>query len=161
MALGVDKLTYGAIPGSGMTHSMGSFPFQNPPQHTDQQEFLESIWAKLNAPENTVKMYGLLKAGMPAEAIARTLLFSAFSHGVITPTMAMLSLPVVLKQIVALGHFLGLKKMKIRNPNPNKTQYLAKIAQALDLDTEDDNSSTPNLPSPQSNNSQIFTGLGL
>ncbi len=151
----------GPIPGEGLTNIPDSAPYQNPPQFVHLDDLLEATWNKLNQSENSVQIYGLLKAGVPAEAIARTLLFAAFSHGVCTPSLAMLALKTVVRQIVALGTFLGLKKIKIKNHRPEQVQQLAQIQRVIDkfgsVDDDEDASST-NVPNSGSNG--IFTGLG-
>lgn len=157
----------GVIPGEGLTNPPGAAPYQQPPQFVHLDDLLESLWNKMNQSDNSVHIYGLLKAGVPAEAIARTLLFGAFSHGVCTPSLAMLALKTVVRQIVALGTFLGLKKIKIKNIRPETTQQLAEIARTIDEfgsvddDTEAQSTNASVEGSPMANNSsQIFTGLG-
>lgn len=154
------NLFNGPIPGEGMTKPLGGAPYQQPPQFVHLDDLLESLWQKINNPQEGVKIYGLLKAGLPAEAIGRTLLFGAFTHGVCTPTLALLALPTVVKQLVALGHMLGLKNIKIKNPNPEQTKALAKIAQVLNdsdpVTSGEQIQSTTGAPK----NLSIFTGLG-
>ncbi len=121
----------GPIPGEGLTKAPGAAPYQQPPQHTDLDSLLEQLWGQFNNPQDGVKIYGLLKAGLPAEAIARTVLFIAFSHGICNPDLALLALPTVTRQVVAIGHFLGVKNIKIKNPKPDQTKILAHIASVL------------------------------
>lgn len=160
-----DKMN-GVIPGEGLTTQPGSMPCQNPPQFVHLDDLLESLWNKMNQPDNSVQMYGLLKAGVPAEAIARTLLFGAFSHGVCTATLAMLALATVVRQIVALGTFLGLKKIKIKNHRPETTTQLANIAAVIDkFGSVDDDEDAQSTSMPQGampdNSGKIFSGLGV
>lgn len=149
----------GVIPGEGLTNPPGSAPYQNPPQHVHLNDLLESIWFKMNQPDVTVQIYGLLKAGVPAEAIARTLLFGAFSHGICTVDLAQLALKTVVRQIVSIGHLLGLKKMKITNDRPEQVKQLAQIARLIDEHGSVDEQQEGEEP-PASNN-QIFSGLGM
>jgi hypothetical protein len=131
MALGIHQLTYGAIPGSGLTKQPGSLPFQRPPRFVHIEDALESMWDRLNMPDNMLMIYGLLKAGYPVEALARTILYMAAFQGEFTPTLMMLMLPTTIKQIVAIGHKLGVKKMTIRNPDLEKAKFMAKLAEAV------------------------------
>ena len=160
-----DKMN-GVIPGEGLTQPPGSAPYQNPPQFVHLNDLLECLWNKMTQPDNSTQVYGLLKAGVPAEAIARTLLFGAFSHGVCTPDLAMLALSTVVKQIVALGTFLGLKKIKIKNHRPETAKQLGDIARVIDkfgsVDEQDDAVSTtmPTGAVPP-DKASVFTGLGV
>lgn len=145
----------GVIPGEGLTKPVGSAPYQQPPQFVHLDDLLEHIWDKFNDPDHTVKLYGLLKAGLPAEAIARTVLFGAFCHGVCTPSLAMMAFKTVVKQIVAIGHFMGVTKINIKNPDKNKVRDLARIARAMD--DRNDTTGTDNATS----SGNVFTGIGM
>lgn len=148
----------GPIPGEGLTRPVGGAPYQNPPQHVDLDQFLESVWAKLSVEKNAVSLYGLLKIGMPAEALARTILFKAFSEGSTTVDVALLALPTVIRQVVAIGHLLGVKNIKVKNPNINQKRYLAQLGRLMDSVE-----ATPDpVQSPQAAPSKAtpFSGLG-
>lgn len=153
----------GVIPGEGLTRPPGSMPCQNPPQFVHLNDLLESLWSKMHDPDNSVHIYGLLKAGCPAEAIARTLLFGAFSHGVCTANLSMLGLKTVTRQIVALGTSLGLKKIKIKNHRPAQIQQLAEIARVIDQfgSVDDDKDASSTNVKLDDVKSGIFTGLGV
>ena len=163
------------IPGQGLTTMPGSMPCQNPPQFVHLDDLLESLWNKLNKPDNTVQIYGLLKAGVPAEALARTLLFTAFAHGACTPSLSMMALKTVVRQIVAIGMFMGLKHIKIKNHNPQKVKQLAEIQRVIDkFGSVDDDETAQSTSVPQggipalspqssgsgSSGSGIFSGIG-
>lgn len=149
----------GPIPGQGWTKPLGSAPYQQPPQFVHLDDLLNYIWDNINNPQHGVKIYGLLKAGLPAEAIARTLCFGAFCHGYCTASLAMMALRTVIRQIVALGHLLGLKNIKIKNPNPNQTKQLAQIARALGDSAPPTAADQVNSTTGTSSNG-VFTGLG-
>lgn len=155
----------GVIPGEGLTKPPGAAPYQQPPQFVHLDDLLETMWNKMHEPENTAQIYGFLKLGIPAEAIARVLLFGAFSHGVCTPDLAILALKTVVRQVAALGTFLGLKNIKIKNHNPATVKQLATIARALDefgpASANDKTSDTDSMSTPNSSGSAMFTGLGV
>lgn len=154
----------GVIPGMGLTQAPGANPWQNPPQHVHLDDLLEMLWNKLNQPEVTVHIYGLLKAGAPAEAIARTMLMGCFSRGVCTPSLAILALKTVVRQIVALGKFLGLKNIKIKNDRPEQVKQLADIQRVINQfgSVDDDNNShEDDTVDATKDSSQIFSGLGV
>ncbi len=153
----------GPIPGQGLTQAPGANPWHNPPQFVHLNDLLEFIWNKFNQYDTTIHIYGLLKAGCPAEAIARTVLFGCFSKGVCTPSLAILALKTTVRQIVALGTFLGLKNIKIKNDRPEQVKQLAEIQQVIgqfgsvDEDTNVQNSSTGSTAATNS----PFSGLGM
>lgn len=153
----------GVIPGEGLTNPPGAMPCQNPPQCVHLDDLLNVVWGKLNKPDVTIHVYGLLKAGMPAEAIARTILFGCFAKGVCTPSLAIQALKTVVRQIVALGMFLGLKNIKVKNHRPEDVKQIAQIQRTIDQfgsiddddnEHEDTSGDTPATQSP-------FSGLGM
>lgn len=153
----------GIIPGEGLTNPPGAMPCQNPPQFVHLDDLLEFIWNEMNQPDTTTQLYGLMKAGVPCEAIARTILFGAFSHGVCTPNLAMLGLKTVVRQLAALGTFLGLKNIKIKNHRPEQVKQLAQIQQVIDkfgsVDEDNNEHDDTSRQTPATNNP--FSGLGM
>lgn len=149
----------GPIPGQGWTQPLGAAKWQQPPQFTMLNDLLEHIWYKLNQPEMGIKVYGLLKGGLPAEAIARTLLFGAFCHGLCTVSLAQMAIRTVVRQIVALGTFLGLKHIKIKNPKPEQVAQLAAIAKKIGDNGDNDAGDQVSSATGTSDNG-IFSGLG-
>lgn len=155
------NLFNGPIPGQGLTQPVGAAKWQQPPQFVHLDELLEYMWNKLVDEDMAVQIYGLLSIGVPAEAIARTILFGCFAHGICTVTLAQLAIRTVIRQVVAIGHFLGLKKMKIKNHDAKKVQQLAKLKDLMDeFGSVDDNDSKAANPATPSAGSQIFSGLG-
>lgn len=110
------------IPGESLTRAPGSSPWEQPPQYTDLNEAAEDIFDKLikNAPEVVFS----LEAGASAESIARTILFAGFTKGKFTPDLAMLLAPITVAMVAAVGHKMGARGMKLRNPNKKRKQNM-------------------------------------
>lgn len=113
------------IPGQSLTMAPGSAPWEQPPQYTDLNEAAEDIFDKLiqNAPEVVFS----LEAGASAEAIARTILFAGFTKGKFSPDLAMLLAPITVAMVAAVGHKMGARGMKLRNPNKKRKDNLMSL----------------------------------
>ena len=154
------NLFNGPIPGQGMTQPLGAAKWQQPPQFVHLDEFLEYMWNKMLQKDMTMHIYGMLSIGVPCEAIARTLLFGCFAHGICTVTLANLAVRTVIRQIGAIGHFLGVKNIKVRNHDAKKVKQLADLKKLMDEFDNDDNQGSAQPSAPASSGSQIFSGLG-
>lgn len=106
------------VPGQSLTMAPGSMPMEKPPLLTDPNKAAQYFWDKLHSnPKHIVKLVVLLRKGVPAEYIARTILFTAIMNGVIHINTAMLVAKILTKQIIAVGHVKGVKNMKLKNPD--------------------------------------------
>lgn len=112
------------IPGQSLTMAPGSMPMERPPQLTDPKDAAEYFWNKLHTPKQIIKLTVLLRKGVPAEYIARTILFTAIVHGIIHINTALTVGRVLVKQIVAIGHLKGVKNMKIGNTDMDLLNFV-------------------------------------
>lgn len=101
----------------------------------------------------------MLKAGTPAETIARNVLFSGFAQGQWTPDVAHLMGNVVLGQIVALGQRMGLKDIKLANPRSEKDMFMSDL---VDLANKNESTSfaAPEPEAPKEEPMQLGGILG-
>lgn len=145
----------GAIPGESLTKPPGASPWEKAPQFIHLDDALEYFWSKLNNPDKAVELYAMLKSQIPVESIARTILLTAFTKGIINVDIALQALPTVVKQIAAIGKFMGVNNMIIKNPDRKKDQKLASLGQLM-AETKQDMQKIPEQqPQP------IFKGLGI
>ncbi len=117
------------IPGESLTKPLGSAPYEAPPQIAELEEAAEYMFNTLTKNAKEIAMQ--LKAGLPAETIARTVLFSAFTKGVITPDIAGLISRIVLMQIVAIGQMMGVSGMKFTNKREGKQKRMQELAEFM------------------------------
>ena len=91
------------VPGQSLTDTPGNYPWEHPPQFVDPEEATEYIWVTLHRKELTEQLIGMLDAGVPVEAIGRTILFAGFMEGKFSPDLAFIITEPVMKMIAAIG----------------------------------------------------------
>lgn len=114
------------VPGMSLTMAPGSMPMEKPPMLTDPRQAAEYFWDKFHQnPKMITKLVVMLRKGVPAEYIARTILFTAISQGILHINTGLLILRILVKQIVAIGMLKGVKNMKVRNPDMDFVNFVA------------------------------------
>lgn len=146
-------LLQGPIPGQSLTTEPGSSPMETPPQHTDIETALQEIWDKLTLPKQVIRLSIILKKGMPAEYLAKTILFEGFSKGKWTPDMAFLMLKVVMSMIIAIAAAKGIKP-KIFAPDKDQEAFLDQF-----IDDPEVNAEEPVAQEPTKDTLPEFSGL--
>jgi len=99
------------VPGQSLTDTPGNYPWEHPPQFVDPEEATEYIWVTLHQKELTEQLIGMLDAGVPVEAIGRTILFAGFMEGKFSPDLAFIITEPVMKMIAAIGVNGGVEKI--------------------------------------------------
>tara|TARA_R110002020_G_scaffold454344_1_gene669733 strand:+ start:1743 stop:2297 length:555 start_codon:yes stop_codon:yes gene_type:complete len=74
--------------GYSLTQVEGKWPWEKPPTYTSVDEAYEAIIAKMKSPEERMDILNLMEAGLPIETIVRTITFTAFTKGLISPDLA-------------------------------------------------------------------------
>ena len=101
------------IPGQGLTDKPGNYPWEHPPEFTDTMEASEFLWDKLTEPLFAQQIIGMLDAGVPVEAIGRTVLFGGFLKGKFSPDVAFIIAEPVMKMIATIGVIAGVEDIKM------------------------------------------------
>jgi|TARA_B100000579_G_C22354981_1_gene631217 hypothetical protein len=101
------------VPGQSFTDKPGNYPWEHPPQYTNTSEAADYVWDKLTEPQFAEQVIAMLDAGVPVEAIGRTIIFAGFTEGKWTPDVAFIIIEPVLKMIAAIGIQGGVKKFRI------------------------------------------------
>ena len=99
------------VPGQSLTDTPGNYPWEHPPQFTDPEEVTEYLWVTMHQKQLTEQLIGMLDAGVPVEAIGRTILFAGFMEGKFSPDIAFLITEPVMKMIAAIGLQGGVEKI--------------------------------------------------
>lgn len=123
----------GPIPGQSLTSQPGGSPWEQPPQYNDPNDFLEMLFDKLVEKRQATRIGLMLKAGLAAEEIARTLIYSAFTSGVINPDVALLVTRPTIYIIVGIGQKLGITNMKIMLPDKEQEDFMAQFEHLIDV----------------------------
>lgn len=138
-------LFQGPIPGQSLTQGAGSAPHDLPPQFSDVNDALEHIFELLTQPRQATRLILMLKKGVPAEYIARSILFIGFAKGKWTPDVALMALRVVMSQIIAIAQLKGIK-VKVFNADKEQDAFLDQF-----LDMSQEPSGTSNTSTPTDN----------
>jgi hypothetical protein len=115
------------IPGESLTNSPGSSPYEKPAQFADPNDALEYLFDKLTDKRQVTRIAVMLKAGLSAEDIAKTMLFAGFTNGKWTPDTAMMMLRIVVGMVTAIGQRLGLTDFSVLNKDKEQYDFLSKF----------------------------------
>jgi len=69
------------VAGQSLTDTPGNYPWEHEPQFTDPEEITEYLWVTMHKKQFTEELIAMLDAGVPVEAIGRTVLFGGFMEG--------------------------------------------------------------------------------
>jgi hypothetical protein len=117
------------IPGQSLTKKLGSSPLESPPQYVDLDKAAEDIWTSIQSPESAIKIKTMLKAGAPAEAIAKSITQGGVLEGKWTPDLKMLLEPIVIAQVATVGELQDIPKenIKIFWEDESLPEFLARV----------------------------------
>ena len=91
------------VAGQSLTDTPGNYPWEHEPQFVDPEEITEYLWVTMHKKEFVQELIGMLDAGVPVEAIGRTVLFGGFMEGKFSPDLAFIITEPVMKMIAAIG----------------------------------------------------------
>lgn len=115
------------IPGQSLTDTPKNAKWERPPQFTDLEEACNYVFEQMTKPRNAEVMITLLEKGVPIEALVRTIVFGGFAEGKWSVDLAMLMVKPVMYQMAGVAAKLGLRNVRMRMPNNQDVQALAKI----------------------------------
>ncbi len=101
------------IPGQSLTDEPGNYPWEHPPQYVTTDGAADHLWNRMSEPEFAEQIIAMLDAGVPVEAIARTVLFGGFLKGKFSPDVAFIIAEPVMKMIATIGVIAGIKDIKM------------------------------------------------
>ncbi len=85
--IGIDP--FSAPPaGYSLTQPEGKWPWEASPTYVTVDEAYEAILSRIKVPEERMDLLNLMDAGIPIETLVRTITFTAFSKGLMTPDVA-------------------------------------------------------------------------
>jgi hypothetical protein len=90
-----EALLEGPIPGQSLTGEPGNTPWESPPEISSPEDAVNFIFDNMKSEENMSKLLGFMTAGVPLEAITKTITFAGFAAGHWTPDVAELIQPTV------------------------------------------------------------------
>lgn len=116
------------IPGQSLTDEPGNAAWEHPPQMTNIHAISLFIFKRLTTPKMTEQVILMLKEGVPAEAITRTVLFGGFMEGKWGVDTALLVARTVIQMVVAIGMKAKLKKFRIGMDDDTNLDFRRKLA---------------------------------
>jgi len=116
------------IPGQSLTDEPGNAAWEHPPQMTNIHEISLFIFKRLTTPKIAEQIILMLQEGVPAEALARTVLFGGFTEGKWSVDAALLIAESVLKMIVAIGMKGGVKSFKLSLEDKTNLNFRRNLA---------------------------------
>ena len=116
------------VPGQSLTDTPGNAPWEHPPQMTDIHEISLFLFKRLTAPRAAEQIILMLQEGVPAEALARVVLFGGFTEGKWNVDSALLLAQTVLKIIVAVAMKGGVKSFKLSLEDKTNLDFRRNLA---------------------------------
>ena len=101
------------IPGQSLTDEPGNYPWEHPPPYVTTDGAADHLWNKMSEPEFAEQIIAMLDAGVPVEAIGRTVLFGGFLKGKFSPDVAFIIAEPVMKMIATIGVIAGVEDIKM------------------------------------------------
>ena len=101
------------VPGQSFTDTPGNYPWEHPPQYVTTDGAADHLWNRMSEPEFAEQIIAMLDAGVPVEAIGRTVLFGGFLKGKFSPDVAFIIAEPVMKMIATIGVIAGVEDIKM------------------------------------------------
>lgn len=102
-----------AIPGSSLTHKLGSYPHEKPPKYVDPNEALTYFWKQLNRPDILKQVWLMLEQGATVWAITRAVLYKAATMGIIQMNLMAVIAPTLGKMVNTVAQAKGIKAKQV------------------------------------------------
>jgi|TARA_R100001594_G_scaffold23589_1_gene46185 hypothetical protein len=117
------------IPGQSLTDTPGNAPWEHPPQYTNPEELLDSLYDKITDGEFTEQLIAMLDAGVPVEAIVRVIVFGGFMQGKYTPDVGFMIIEPLMKLVAAVGIRAGVKELRLSLEDLSNNTFLKDMAE--------------------------------
>lgn len=133
------------IPGMGMTETLGSRPWENPPQYSTVDEAIDYYLTRMASEEFSTQLLDVLEMGVPVTTLANTIQLSSVMEGVHSVDVGILVMPVLMEMMMLIADSAKIKYSSgLDNPNKLKTRdsLLAKLKEGLKKKTSEDNKKT-------------------
>ena len=124
------------IPGQSLTDTPGNAPWEHPPQFTDPEQILGSLYDKITDGDFSEQLIAMLDAGVPVEAIVRVIVFGGFMQGKYTPDVGFMIIEPLMKLISAVGIRAGIKELKLSLEDLSNNKFLKDMAELKAANSE-------------------------
>ncbi len=120
------------IPGESLTSSPESpWPWEKPPQYTDEEEAKEVVFKKLMEPQTMSRVVDLMSEGVPVADIAQIMVFAGFQQGAWNPDMMLTMIEPVMYTLLFLAEQTGLDPV-IKRDEMEGTPEMEDVQEMID-----------------------------
>ena len=103
------------IPGESMSHKLGKYPFDNPPEITSPVDAMQYLLENYLSNNNSDEVLKLIMAGVTLEALSNMIVKSFYMEGVITFDVAEIIKPAFMLHLLADARDAGVEDIRILN----------------------------------------------
>ena len=96
------------IPGQSLTDEPGNAPYEQPPQYTNLDKFMEYMFTTLSSKAVRQDILRLLNAGVPVQVLLEPIIMQAISEGKINTDLGMLAIQPLATMIYGMGLTAGI-----------------------------------------------------
>ena len=93
----------GPVPGQAMTAGEKSRPWLNPPKYNTVEEAMEFYLDKLSSEQQSIKLLGVIKKGLPLTSLSETITTGGVMEGLHTIDVALLLNPILVEFMKGLS----------------------------------------------------------
>ena len=130
--------------GIGMTHELGSRPWQNPAQLVKIEDVINHYVERLSTDEAAIEIANILDMGVPVTTLANTIQLAGVMEGRHTIDTGMMVIPVLMEMMMLVGDKAGVKyntgmeeDVKAETRDANIASVLEELEQSLDENEEE------------------------
>ena len=103
------------IPGESMSHKLGKYPFDNPPEIPSPVDAMQYLLENYLSNNNSDEVLKLIMAGVTLEALSNMIVKSFYMEGVITFDVAEIIKPAFMLHLLADARDAGVEDIRILN----------------------------------------------
>ena len=96
------------IPGQSLTDEPGNAPYEQPPEYTNLDKFMEYMFTTLNGKAVRRDVLRLLNAGVPVQVLLEPIIMQAINEGKINTDLGMLAIQPLATMIYGMGITAGI-----------------------------------------------------
>jgi hypothetical protein len=96
------------IPGQSLTDEPGNAPYEQPPEYTNLDKFMEYMFTTLNGKAVRRDVLRLLNAGVPVQVLLEPIIMQAINEGKINTDLGMLVVQPLAAMIYGMGLVAGI-----------------------------------------------------
>ena len=94
------------VPGESLTSAPSMQKgWERPPEHTEQQEAMESIYMELTSPDNLEKLVDIINDGTPLDEVAQVVLYRGYTQGMYSPDLMLMLIEPTLYLLIAIADY--------------------------------------------------------